>query len=109
MANAKNEAEELATKMKEISISEIFEKNRHLLGYQNSTKGLITIVKEIGDNSLAACEEASILPDIRVDNKQTGIKTFSLKFEDNGPSIVEAKVPLAFGKMLFDSKFHRLR
>lgn len=109
MAKTNNAAQELATKMKEISISEFFEKNRHLLGYQNSTKALITIVKEVVDNSLDACDEAGILPEIRVDIKQTGIKTFKMKFEDNGPGIVESKVPLAFGKMLFGSKFHRLR
>ena len=102
-------AEEMSRQMKEISISEFFEKNRHLLGYENATKALITIVKEAVDNSLDACDEAGILPDIKVELKQVGIKSFKMDFEDNGPGIVESKVPLAFGKMLFGSKFHRLR
>lgn len=102
-------AEEIAKTMKEISISEFFEKNRHLLGYENSTKALITIVKEAVDNSLDACDEAGVLPDIVVTVKQIGIDRFNMTAEDNGPGIVESKIPLAFGKMLFGSKFHRLK
>lgn len=102
-------AEQMARMMKEISISEFFEKNRHLLGYENSTKALITIVKEAVDNSLDACDEAGIAPDIKVEVKQIGLNRFKMNFEDNGPGIVESKVPFAFGKMLFGSKFHRLK
>jgi hypothetical protein len=51
---------------------EFFEKNRHLLGYENPTKALITIVKELVDNSLDACEEARILPNIKISLKEIG-------------------------------------
>jgi DNA topoisomerase-6 subunit B len=102
-------AEELAKDMKAISIAEFFEKNRHLLGYENSTKALITIVKEGVDNSLDVCNEAGILPDIDVTVKQIGIDRFKIVVEDNGPGIVESKLPYTFGKLLFGSKFHRLR
>lgn len=102
-------AEELSEELKEISVAEFFEKNRHLLGYENPTKALLTIVKEAVDNSLDACEEAGILPEIRVSIKEKEENVFRLRFEDNGPGIVEDKVHLAFGKLLYGSKFHRLR
>jgi len=51
---------------REISVSEFFTKNRHLLGFDNPRKALLTAVKEGVDNALDACEEAGILPDVRV-------------------------------------------
>ncbi|HKZ45245.1 MAG TPA: DNA topoisomerase VI subunit B [archaeon] len=102
-------AEKMAKDMKEISIAEFFEKNRHLLGYENPAKSLLTVVKEAIDNSLDATEEAGILPNIYISVKQVGIDRFNVIVEDNGPGVVEAKVPFAFGKFLFGSKFHRLR
>ena len=57
-------AHELAKKQKEISIAEFFERNKHILGYDSPTRALITAVKEGVDNSLDACEEAEILPEI---------------------------------------------
>ncbi|MGH7283303.1 MAG: DNA topoisomerase VI subunit B, partial [Polyangiaceae bacterium] len=60
-------AEAMATKQREISVSEFFTKNRHLLGFDNPAKSLLTTVKEAVDNSLDACEEAGILPEIIVE------------------------------------------
>lgn len=102
-------AEKMAKDMKEISIAEFFEKNRHLLGYENPAKSLLTVVKEALDNSLDASEEAGILPNVFISVKQIGIDRFHVAIEDNGPGVIEAKVPFAFGKFLFGSKFHRLR
>jgi DNA topoisomerase VI subunit B len=102
-------AEDIASNMKEISVAEFFEKNRHLLGYENSSKAMLTIIKEGVDNSLDACEEAGILPEVKVTVKQTAVDRFKIIMEDNGPGVVEAKQALAFGKMLFGSKFHRLK
>ena len=45
-------AEKMARDQREISVSEFFERNRHLLGYDNPTRSLITVVKELVDNSL---------------------------------------------------------
>ena len=59
-------AEELAKNLREISIAEFFEKNKHILGYSNPAKSLVTCVKEAVDNALDATEEAGILPDIMV-------------------------------------------
>ncbi|MBI2578561.1 MAG: DNA topoisomerase VI subunit B [Candidatus Aenigmarchaeota archaeon] len=105
----KKTAEEFAKEQKEISISEFFEKNKHLLGFDNPTKALLMTVKEAVDNSLDACEEAGILPDINVKIKQTGEDRFRVTVQDNGPGIVKEQVPRIFGKLLYGSKFHRLR
>jgi len=101
-------AEELAESFREISIAEFFEKNRHLLGYENPTKALITVVKELVDNSLDATNEARILPEIKVNLKQLSENRFKIIVEDNGPGIVKEKLALAFGKLLYGTKFHRL-
>jgi DNA topoisomerase-6 subunit B len=64
------DATDQAKKQREISVSEFFAKNRHLLGFDNPSKALRTTVKEGVDNSLDACEEAGILPEIRVEIEQ---------------------------------------
>src|SRR5688500_3244642 len=60
-------AETLGQKQREISVSEFFVKNRHLLGFDNPSKALLTTIKEAVDNSLDACEEAGILPELTVE------------------------------------------
>jgi DNA topoisomerase-6 subunit B len=102
-------AEELAKKQREISIAEFFEKNKHILGYSNPSKAIITCVREAVDNSLDACEEASILPDIFVRIDKVDSKFYRVTVEDNGPGIVEKQIPKAFGKLLYGSRFHAIR
>jgi len=105
----KKSAEELGAEMKAISISEFFEKNKHLLGFDNPTKALLMAVKEAVDNSLDAAEEAGILPDIAVKIREKSEDRYVVSIQDNGPGITKDKVASAFGKLLFGSKFHRLR
>jgi DNA topoisomerase-6 subunit B len=102
-------AAELARQQRDISVSEFFAKNRHLLGFDNPSKALLTTVKEGVDNSLDACEEAGILPDIRVEIQQLSETRFRVAIQDNGPGIVKSQVPKIFGRLLYGSKFHRLR
>lgn len=102
-------AEEFAKQMRVISPAEFFEKNKHLLGYENPTKALITIVKEALDNSLDATQDAKILPNIYISVKEVGTDRFRIFVEDNGPGVMSDKLPLAFGKLLYGSKFHILR
>jgi len=61
------DAASMAAKQREISISEFFTKNRHLLGFDSPAKALLTTIKEAVDNSLDACEEAGIAPVIAVE------------------------------------------
>jgi DNA topoisomerase-6 subunit B len=102
-------AESMAAKQRDISVSEFFAKNRHLLGFDNPRKALLTAVKEAVDNSLDACEEAGIVPEIWVHIETTGANRFKVGVQDNGPGIVKKQIPLIFGKLLYGSKFHRLR
>src|SRR5215471_2167170 len=102
-------AETLASKQRDISVSEFFAKNRHLLGFDNPRKALLTAVKEAVDNSLDACEEAGIVPEIWVHIEMVAPNRFKIGVQDNGPGIVKKQVPLIFGKLLYGSKFHRLR
>ncbi len=102
-------AEAMASKQRDISVSEFFAKNRHLLGFDNPRKALLTAVKEAVDNSLDACEDAGILPELWVHLEQTGENRFKVGIQDNGPGIVKKQIPLIFGKLLYGSKFHRLR
>jgi DNA topoisomerase-6 subunit B len=129
-------AESMATRQREISVSEFFTKNRHLLGFDNPAKALLTTVKEAVDNSLDACEEAGILPELLVEIRETSAAVkapakagakgsaakeaeaaagpgpasrFRVIVEDNGPGIVKAQIPKIFAKLLYGSKFHRLK
>ena len=103
-----NIAYELAKKQREISIAEFFEKNRHLLGFDNKRKALLTTVKEAVDNSLDACEEARILPEIIVEIVEMAEERFRIIIEDNGPGIIKPQIPKIFAKLLYGSKFHKL-
>jgi len=105
----KIKAFELAKKQREISIAEFFEKNRHLLGFDNKRKSLLTAVKEAVDNALDACEEADILPEISVEIIDMNNDRFRIIIEDNGPGIVKEQIPKIFAKLLYGSKFHRLK
>ena len=102
-------AETLAKGQREISVSEFFAKNRHLLGFDNPRKALLTAVKEAVDNALDACEEAGILPEIHVRLLQKDESRFKLTIRDNGPGIIRAQIESIFGKLLYGSKFHRMK
>ena len=112
-------AVEMGARQRDISVSEFFTKNRHLLGFDNPRKALLTCVKEAVDNALDACEEAGILPDVvvRLDVVAPGdtpppasqATRFRITVTDNGPGIVRQQIPPIFAKLLYGSKFHRLR
>ena len=113
-------AAEMGARQREISVTEFFTKNRHLLGFDNPRKALLTCVKEAVDNALDACEEAGILPEMVVtlevaaSGEEAPVAAsqatrFRVTVIDNGPGIVKQQIPPIFGKLLYGSKFHRLR
>jgi len=101
-------AEQLAKEQREVSVSEFFERNRHLLGYDNPTKALLTVVKELVDNSLDSAEDHRVLPRIWVVAKPKGVDRFKIMVKDNGPGMIDKQIPLAFGKLLYGSRFYKL-
>ena len=102
-------AQELAKKQKEISVAEFFERNKHILGFGNQTRALLTSVKEGVDNSLDACEEAGILPDIYIEINNHEDGECKVIIEDNGPGIISQQIPHIFGRLLYGSRFHAVR
>lgn len=101
-------AHEMASHQRDISVSEFFLKNRHLLGFDSPAKAALTTVKEAVDNALDACEEAGILPEIHVEISSESDDVLRVSVEDNGPGIVEEQLGRIFGKLLYGSKFHKL-
>jgi len=104
-----SKAEEMATKQRDIGVAEFFARNRHLLGFDNKRKALMTTIKEAVDNALDACEEARILPEIYVEIIDMNNDRFRIIVEDNGPGIIKAQIPKIFAKLLYGSKFHSLK
>src|SRR5213080_1975198 len=112
-------AVEMGARQREISVYEFFTKNRHLLGFDNPRKALLTCVKEAVDNALDACEEAGILPEVVVKLEAVAnggpppppsqASRFRITVTDNGPGIIRQQIPRIFAKLLYGSKFHRLR
>lgn len=107
--SSKANAQSMASRQRDISVSDFFSRNRHLLGFDNPRRSLLTGIKEAVDNSLDACEEAGILPDIEVQLTQVADDRYIMRVCDNGPGIVRSQIPNIFGKLLYGSKFHRLR
>ena len=101
-------AHEMASRQRDISVSEFFLKNRHLLGFDSPAKAALTTVKEAVDNALDACEEAGILPEVRVEVANEDDEVLRITVEDNGPGIVPEQLGRIFGKLLYGSKFHKL-
>ena len=108
-ANGPSKAEEMASKQREIGVAEFFSRNRHLLGFDNKKKALMTTIKEAVDNSLDACEDALISPEIIIEVIDMGSERFRVIIEDNGPGILKKQIPKIFAKLLYGSKFHSLK
>ena len=111
VAPARTIAEQLASRQREISVAEFFERNRQILGFDNPQRALLTTVKEAVDNSLDAAEEAGILPEVVVEITKDAVSADRLKVAvtDNGPGILRREVPNVFARLLYGSRFHSNR
>jgi DNA topoisomerase-6 subunit B len=100
-------SEEIFEEFREHSVAEFFKKNRQMLGFAGKVRSLTTLVHEFVTNSLDACEEAKILPNIyvKIDEMENG--HYKIYVEDNGPGIPKQYVGKALGQMLSGTKFHR--
>ncbi|MEM0475323.1 MAG: DNA topoisomerase VI subunit B [Candidatus Norongarragalinales archaeon] len=98
-------AAEIERAFKEYSVAEFFKKNRQMLGYTGKIRSLTTIVHEAVTNSLDACEDAKILPEITVEIKKLENGHYYVIVQDNGTGIPKAKIGQAFGQLLSGTKF----
>ena len=100
---------EMFDNFKEHSVAEFFKKNKQMLGFSGKVRSMTTIIHEYVTNSLDACEESNILPEIYIAieeiNKEEGHYRITVK--DNGPGIPEKHIGKALGMMLAGTKFHR--
>ncbi|VVB51294.1 Type 2 DNA topoisomerase 6 subunit B [uncultured archaeon] len=100
-------ADKLFEEFREVSVTEFFRKNKAHLGYAGKLRSLTTIIHEVVTNSLDACEEAGILPEVTVEIKQMGEDHYRFICQDNGPGIPRKHIEGVFGQMLAGTKFHR--
>ena len=100
-------AEKLFEEFKEVSVTEFFRKNKSHLGYSGKLRSLTTVIHELVTNSLDACEESGILPNIIVEINELGKEHYRIIERDSGPGIPKKHVTSVFGKMLAGTKFHR--
>lgn len=93
------------------STAEYFAKNLQQVGFSSPTKAVLTTLKEAVDNSLDACEESGILPDLYVEVQKVGTGSskntdlIKVIVEDNGPGIEEKDLAKVYGEYLASSKF----
>ncbi|MEM0147059.1 MAG: DNA topoisomerase VI subunit B [Candidatus Micrarchaeaceae archaeon] len=100
-------ADEIFKEFREHSITEFFKKNSQMLGYAGKVRSLTTVVHEYVTNSLDACEEAGILPEIKVTIKQVAEEKYQVVVEDNGPGVPKTHIGKVLGSVLKGTKFHR--
>ncbi|HKY62226.1 MAG TPA: DNA topoisomerase VI subunit B [bacterium] len=97
------------------SSAEYFSKNLQQVGFSSYTKAILTTIKEAVDNSLDACEDAGILPEVSVliekvgEGTGKGADAIRVRVEDNGPGLEVEDVVKVFGEYLASSKFGRGR
>ncbi|MFA5931320.1 MAG: DNA topoisomerase VI subunit B [archaeon] len=97
----------LEKEFKEHSVAEFFKKNKQMIGLYGKVRTLTMVVHEYVTNSLDACEETGILPNIDVKIDELGEEYYEVTVADNGPGISQENVGKAFGKLLAGTKFHR--
>jgi DNA topoisomerase-6 subunit B len=100
-------------KITKSSTAEYFAKNLQQVGFSSPVKAVLTTLKESIDNSLDACEQAKILPDIEVTVQKVGAGSskntdlVKIVVQDNGPGIETEDLAKVFGEYLASSKFGR--
>ena len=99
--------EKIFSEFREHSVAEFFKKNQQMLGFSGKTRSLTTIVHEYVTNSLDACEEGGILPEVDINIVEIDRERYKVIAEDNGPGIPEKHIGKALGQMLAGTKFHR--
>ena len=89
-----------------ISPAEFFYRNKQMAGFGNATQALYTTVRELVENSLDSCEDAGVLPRIKVEIDQVKSDIVEVRVSDNGTGVPHDVVPDAFGRVLYGSKYN---
>lgn len=103
------------SKITSSSTAEYFAKNLQQVGFSSPSKAVLTTLKESVDNSLDACEENGILPEISIEIQKMGpgasrnTDLVQITVEDNGPGLEPDDLAKVFGEYLASSKFGRGR
>ncbi len=103
----------MAKQITSSSTAEYFAKNLQQVGFSSPTKAVLTTLKESVDNSLDACEESGILPDLTITVNKIGVGAskssdlVEITVEDNGPGIDSDDLAKVYGEYLASSKFGR--
>jgi DNA topoisomerase VI subunit B len=99
------------SKITKSSTAEYFAKNLQQVGFSSPIKAVLTTLKEAVDNSLDACEQFKILPDLEIEVTKVGngstknTDLVKIAVEDNGPGIDADDLAKVFGEYLASSKF----
>ncbi len=101
------DADTIFKELKTHSVSEFFRKNSQMLGYSGKVRSLTTVVHEYVSNSIDACEEANILPEISVEIIELSETKYSVHVTDNGPGIPQKIIGRVLATVLSGTKFHR--
>ncbi|MEM2815874.1 MAG: DNA topoisomerase VI subunit B [Candidatus Bathyarchaeia archaeon] len=94
----------------EISAADFFYRNRDIAGFTNPTRAIFAAIRELVENSLDAAESIKVPPDIYVRLSFEGeaseeTQIYRLRVKDNGTGIPPQHIPLAFGQVLYGSKY----
>lgn len=101
----------------ELSVSAWFYRNRTIAGFDNPARSLYVSIRELVENSLDACEDERVLPEVSVllrhegdvldgpDLLSSGPQIFELVVKDNGRGMKKEDIPVLIGKMLTGTKF----
>ncbi|MFB0559745.1 MAG: DNA topoisomerase VI subunit B [Candidatus Lokiarchaeia archaeon] len=93
---------------KAISAADFFYRNRDIAGFDNPTRAIYTAVRELVENSLDACEDGGIIPELKVIMKNDGENVYQITVEDNGIGVPRDNIQSCFGRILYGSKYtHR--
>jgi DNA topoisomerase-6 subunit B len=101
------------SKITKSSTAEYFAKNLQQVGFSSPLKAVLTTLKEAVDNSLDACEQNEILPELEIEVSKVGngstknTDLIKIIVEDNGPGIEADDLAKVFGEYLASSKFGR--
>ncbi|MGY5854868.1 MAG: DNA topoisomerase VI subunit B, partial [Candidatus Thorarchaeota archaeon] len=93
-------------KFSSISPAEFFYRNKQMAGFGNPTQAIYSTIRELVENSLDACEDAQVLPVIKVGIESSSSNQVIISVSDNGTGVPARYVPEAFGRILYGNKYN---